>query len=37
MAEIQPLRALRYNSSVVGRLDDVVAPPYDVIDPQQRA
>src|SRR5436190_657946 len=37
MAEIQPLRALHYNTSVVGRLDDVVAPPYDVIDADQRA
>jgi uncharacterized protein (DUF1015 family) len=37
MAEIQPLRALHYDTSVVGRLDDVVAPPYDVIDAQERA
>src|SRR5256714_5238356 len=37
MAEIQPLRALHYNTSVVGALDDVVAPPYDVIDADQRA
>src|SRR5436190_8496155 len=37
MAEIQPLRALHYNTSVVGRLDDVVAPPYDVIDADQLA
>jgi uncharacterized protein (DUF1015 family) len=37
MAEIQPLRALHYNTSVVGPLDDVVAPPYDVIDAEQRA
>ena len=37
MAEIQPLRALHYNTAVVGRLDDVVAPPYDVIDAGQRA
>jgi uncharacterized protein (DUF1015 family) len=36
MAEIQPLRALHYNTSVVGRLDDVVAPPYDIIDADQR-
>jgi uncharacterized protein (DUF1015 family) len=37
MAEVQPLRALRYDVSVVGRLTDVVAPPYDVIDSSQRA
>jgi uncharacterized protein (DUF1015 family) len=37
MAEIQPLRALHYDQSVVGLLADVVAPPYDVIDTEQRA
>jgi uncharacterized protein (DUF1015 family) len=37
MAEIQPLRALHYETSVVGPLADVVAPPYDVIDASQRA
>ena len=37
MAEIQPLRALHYDSAVVGPLADVTAPPYDVIDPEQRA
>ncbi len=37
MAEIQPLRALHYNPSVVGGLADVTSPPYDVIDPAQRA
>ena len=37
MAEVQPLRALRYEPNVAGPLDRLVAPPYDVIDPQQRA
>jgi uncharacterized protein (DUF1015 family) len=37
MAEVQPLRALHYETSVVGPLADVVAPPYDVIDASQRA
>jgi uncharacterized protein (DUF1015 family) len=37
MAEIQPLRALHYDTSLVGPLADVVAPPYDVIDASQRA
>jgi uncharacterized protein (DUF1015 family) len=37
MAEVQPLRALHYDTAVVGRLADVVAPPYDVIDADQRA
>jgi uncharacterized protein (DUF1015 family) len=37
MAEIKPLRALHYDPAVVGALANVVAPPYDVIDPAQRA
>jgi uncharacterized protein (DUF1015 family) len=37
MADVQPLRALHYEPAVVGRLADVVAPPYDVIDARQRA
>jgi uncharacterized protein (DUF1015 family) len=37
MADVQPLRALHYDQSVVGALADVVAPPYDVIDDEQRA
>jgi uncharacterized protein (DUF1015 family) len=36
MADVQPLRALHYDQSVVGPLADVVAPPYDVIDDDQR-
>jgi uncharacterized protein (DUF1015 family) len=37
MADVQPLRALRYDRRVVGDLADVVSPPYDVIDDAQRA
>jgi uncharacterized protein (DUF1015 family) len=37
MADVQPLRALHYDPAVVGRIADVVAPPYDVIDASQRA
>jgi uncharacterized protein (DUF1015 family) len=37
MAEIQPLRALHYNLEKTGGLQDVVSPPYDVIDAQLRA
>jgi uncharacterized protein (DUF1015 family) len=37
MAEIQPLRALHYDLEKTGGLQDVVAPPYDVIDATQRA
>jgi uncharacterized protein (DUF1015 family) len=37
MAEIRPLRAVRYEPSAVGSLDAVAAPPYDVIDDEMRA
>ncbi|MFZ1995401.1 MAG: DUF1015 domain-containing protein [Solirubrobacteraceae bacterium] len=37
MADIQPIRALRYDLDRTGGLQDVVAPPYDVIDETQRA
>jgi uncharacterized protein (DUF1015 family) len=37
MADVQPLRALHYDPAVAGPLQDVVAPPYDVIDADQRA
>lgn len=36
MAEIQPLRALHYDLAAAGPLDRLVAPPYDVIDSEQR-
>lgn len=37
MARIEPLQALHYDLHRTGGLQDVVAPPYDVIDAQQRA
>jgi uncharacterized protein (DUF1015 family) len=37
MAEVRPLEALHYNLSAISSLADVTAPPYDVIDPRQRA
>lgn len=37
MAEVRPLNALHYNLAAVPSLADVVAPPYDVIDPPRRA
>lgn len=37
MADVQPLRALHYNQEKTRGLQDVVAPPYDVIDGTQRA
>ncbi len=36
MADVQPLRALHYDQAVAGPLQDLVAPPYDVIDPPAR-
>ena len=36
MADVQPFRAVRYDPSKV-ELEDVVAPPYDVIDGAERA
>ena len=37
MADVEPLRALHYDLERTGGLQDVVAPPYDVIDAEQRA
>ena len=37
MAEIEPLEGLHYDQAKTGGLQDVVAPPYDVIDAEQRA
>ena len=37
VADIQPLRTLRYDTAVAGPLDDLIAPPYDVIDDAMRA
>lgn len=37
MPRVQPLRALRYDQAVAGPLQALAAPPYDVIDADQRA
>ena len=37
MAVVKPFRALRYDVEVAGPLETLVAPPYDVISPEQRA
>jgi uncharacterized protein (DUF1015 family) len=37
VADVSPLRALHYDLSRTGGLAPVAAPPYDVIDPEQRA
>ena len=36
MAVVRPFRALRYDPAVAGGLESLVAPPYDVIQPEQR-
>jgi uncharacterized protein (DUF1015 family) len=36
MADVEPLRALHYDLERTGGLQDVVAPPYDVIDADER-
>src|SRR5215203_1025956 len=37
MADVQPLKTLRYDLDVAGALEDLIAPPYDVIDDEGRA
>ena len=37
MADVQPLKTLRYDLDVAGPLEDLIAPPYDVIDDEARA
>jgi uncharacterized protein (DUF1015 family) len=37
MARVEPLQALHYDPAVAGPLQNLAAPPYDVIDPDQRA
>jgi uncharacterized protein (DUF1015 family) len=36
LAEIKPFRALRYDEGKAGPLEELVAPPYDVIGPEER-
>jgi uncharacterized protein (DUF1015 family) len=37
MADVRPIFATHYDLDVAGSLDEVAAPPYDVIDSAQRA
>jgi uncharacterized protein (DUF1015 family) len=37
VARVEPIRALHYDPAVAGPLQDLAAPPYDVIDDEQRA
>lgn len=36
MAQIKPFKAIRYDESVVGDLNNVASPPYDIISPEDR-
>lgn len=36
MAEIAPFRGIRYDQTIVGDMDKVTSPPYDVISPEDR-
>src|SRR5919201_556412 len=36
MADVKPFRALRYDEAKAGPLESLVAPPYDVISPDER-
>ncbi|MCE5313646.1 MAG: DUF1015 domain-containing protein [Armatimonadota bacterium] len=36
LAEIAPFRGIRYNKTVVGDLNKVTSPPYDVISPEEK-
>lgn len=36
MAEIKPFRALRFNTSKAGKINELVCPPYDIISDEQR-
>jgi uncharacterized protein (DUF1015 family) len=36
MADVKPFRAERYDEAKAGPLETLVAPPYDVITPEQR-
>jgi len=37
MADVQPIKTLRYAPEAAGPLEDLIAPPYDVIDDELRA
>ncbi len=36
MAIIRPFKGIHYNTNLVGSLDQVISPPYDIITPMQR-
>ena len=37
MADVQPLRGIRYNSEAAGNLEQLISPPYDVISEEAQA
>ena len=36
MAEIKPFKALRFNTEKAGKTDELVCPPYDIVNDEQR-
>ncbi|MBN2187562.1 MAG: DUF1015 domain-containing protein [Dehalococcoidia bacterium] len=36
MAEVYPLRGIRYNEDIVGDLASIICPPYDIIAPEEQ-
>ena len=36
MVEVSPFKGITYNKEKVGRLDDVMSPPYDIISPEMQ-
>jgi len=36
MVVVEPFKGITYNSEKIGHLDDVMAPPYDIISPEMQ-
>ena len=36
MVEISPFKGITYNKEEIGKLDDVMSPPYDIISPDMQ-
>ena len=36
MPEIAPLKGLLYNQKLIGNMDEVITPPFDVISPEEQ-
>ena len=36
MPEIAPLKGVLYNQKLIGNMDEVITPPFDVISPEEQ-